>query len=95
MRRNTVSLARDLFSLHSIKRRSRSSYRNSSWIPRDFAAALMAWPTRLTPEAEILELVGPDRVGIPQAFDIDAARQVAFDSCFHKGWSKETQARAF
>jgi len=53
----------------------------------------MAWPTRLTPEAEILELVGPDRVGIPQAFDIDAARQVAFDSCFHKGWSKETQAR--
>ena len=55
----------------------------------------MAWPTRLTPEAEILELVGPDRVGIPQAFDIDAARQVAFDSCFHKGWSKETQARAF
>jgi hypothetical protein len=32
------------------------------------------------PEAEILELVGPDRVGIPQAFDIDAARQVAFSA---------------
>src|SRR6516165_9178245 len=26
------------------------------------------------------------RVIIPQAFDIDAARLVAFDSCFHKGW---------
>ena len=42
-------------------------------------------------EAEILELLGPVRVGIPQALDIDPTRQAAFDGCLNELGSKERE----
>jgi hypothetical protein len=42
-------------------------------------------------ETEVLDLLGPVRVGIPQALDIDATRQVAFDGCLDELGSKERE----
>ena len=42
-------------------------------------------------ESEVVELLGPVRGGIAQALDIDAAREAAFDSCFHQLRSKESE----
>ena len=42
-------------------------------------------------ESEVQELLGPVRVGIPQALDIDAARQAAFDRCLDELWGKESE----
>jgi hypothetical protein len=40
-------------------------------------------------EPKVLELPGPFRAGIPQALDIDPAREAGFDGCFHQLRSKE------
>ena len=50
---------------------------------------IRAVPKLMLIEAEILELLGPVRVGIAQALDVDATREAALTSC-----GKETQARA-
>ena len=42
-------------------------------------------------EAELLELLGPVRVRIAQALDIDAARETSLDSCFHQLRSEERE----
>src|SRR5262249_47347749 len=49
------------------------------------------WSSCLVRIKTNLELLGPVRVGITQALDIDAAWQAAFDSCFHKCWSKKSE----
>ena len=51
----------------------------------------MAWPTRLTPEAELQELRGPVRVGITQAIDVDAAGEAAFDRCLDQLWGEKRE----
>ena len=50
-------------------------------------------PARLSVRAktEVVDLLGPDRVWMAQALEIDAAWQAAFDSCFHKCWSKKSE----
>jgi len=42
-------------------------------------------------EAEVLELLAPLGVGVPQALDVDAARQAAFDGCLHQLRSKKRE----
>ena len=52
---------------------------------------LRSAPLSIRIEAEILELLGPVRVGIPQALDIDAAREAAVNRCLDELGSKECE----
>ena len=42
-------------------------------------------------EAEILELLPPVSIGIPQALDIDAAREAAFNRCLDELWGEKRE----
>jgi hypothetical protein len=42
-------------------------------------------------EPKVLELLGPVRIGIAQALDIDAAREAAFNRCLDELGSKERE----
>jgi len=42
-------------------------------------------------KAEICELLGPVRVGITQALDVDASREAPLDSCLDEFWSKKCE----
>ena len=52
---------------------------------------IRAVPKLMLIEAQILELLGPVRVGIPQALDIDAAREAAVNRCLDELGSKECE----
>ena len=50
---------------------------------------IRAVPKLMLIEAEILELLGPVRVGIAQALDVDAAREAAFNRRPDELWRKK------
>ena len=52
---------------------------------------IRAVPKLMLIEAKILELLGPVRVGIPQALDIDSAREAAVNRCLDELGSKECE----
>ena len=55
------------------------------------ALALMGRSGITRIKAEVPKLLGPVRVGVAQALDIDAAREAAFDGCFDQLRSKERE----
>jgi hypothetical protein len=42
-------------------------------------------------EAEVQKLRSPIRVGIPQALDVDATREAAFNRCLDELWRKKRE----